>query len=657
MKSFNLIFDDFSSIDNFIQDNNIPNTDKVLIQIFSGICDSILLKNIIKKVYEILPNATIVGATTDGEIIGSSVTTKNIIISFSVFETTKLVSYSSEFNESEDSYELGANIVAHINQPNLKVVITFANGLGINGEEFLNGICSVEHDFVVAGGMAGDNGRFQNTFVFLNDSFFEKGGVAVGLVGDELNVANTYSLNWEPLGRWMEVTKSVKNRVYEIEGVKAFDVYAKYLGADIAQSLPKTGAEFPLIIKNDYLPIARAVLIKHDDGSLSFAGNINTGDYVRFAYGNVEMILHSIEENANFLANHFVESIFIYSCMARRRLFGVKASVEIEPLNKIAPVCGFYTYGEFFSKSRSPQLLNETMTILALSEGNGKATAVDVGFDWNVNYEVNSNILAIKALTHLVATSTAEIEDLYAQSRKKDEIMFNQSRLAAMGEMIGNIAHQWRQPLSALTMIVQHIQLAHELGMLDNESLNKNVEDAMRIAQYMSTTIDDFRNFFQPNANKEHFSINIVLSKVADFIKSMLANHKIQLQMPTDNCPDCTIDGYESMMFQAIVAIINNSKDAFVSRKVENRMLILDVYYDNENMHLLIEDNAGGIDISIINKIFDPYFTTKHQSQGTGLGLYITQTIMKQHMKGDVLVRLNEIGGTTFEIVVPYFKK
>lgn len=650
MKSFNCIFDDIPALLKFIEVNKIINSNKVLVQIFSGVCDEDLLLKIVKSIKLKLQDCTIIGSTTDGEIINSEVTTGKIIISFTVFVETNISCLAYELKNSEDSFEAGKAIISAFIGVNPKVIISFANAIAINGEEYVNGIFSVSHSAVLSGGLAGDNGVFEKNLVFLDDKFITSGAVAVSLSGEKLNVANNYNLNWQPLGTWLKVTKSIKNRVYEIDGISATEIYGKYLGKDVAKSLPKTGIEFPLIIKNDYITISRAVLSKHEDGSLTFAGNINEGDFVRFAYGNVEMILNNIDQNIKFFSKYFVESIFVYSCMARRRLFGSKAFIEIAPLSNIANVCGFYTYGEFYSSHDSAQLLNETMTILALSEGEGKNATLDNVFDFDC--EANSNILAIKALTHLVSVCTSEIETLYEQNKRKDELMFNQSRLASMGEMIGNIAHQWRQPLSALTMIIQHVQLVYELGTLDGEFLKNQVDEAMRIAGYMSSTIDDFRNFFKPNTQKTDFYIQDVLHKVENFAKSMLSAQYIKLNLP-DSVHNCKICSYESMFFQVIVTLINNSKDAFITNNIQNRFINIDIDCSGDNILMKIADNAGGIDKSILNKIFEPYFTTKHQSVGTGLGLYITKTIIEQHMKGEINPLDNDMGGTTFYIKIP----
>lgn len=174
-----------------------------------------------------------------------------------------------------------------------------------------------------------------------------------------------------PLGRKLKVTKAIKNRIYEIEGMSAVDTYAKYFGYELANRLPQIGIEFPLIFEKDGVSVGRAVLFKHNDGSLTFAGNIPEGTEVRFGVGNIERIL----QNSNYHISQMMEdlkyeseAVFIYSCMARRRFMNENIIDELEILSNLGSVSGFFTYGEFFHGRDHNQLLNETMTLLALSE-------------------------------------------------------------------------------------------------------------------------------------------------------------------------------------------------------------------------------------------------------------------------------------------------
>ncbi|MBL1244159.1 MAG: FIST C-terminal domain-containing protein [Sulfurimonas sp.] len=231
----------------------------------------------------------------------------------------------------------------------------------------MNGVKELTRDIPVSGGMAGDGAKFENTYVFTNEGLLTKGAVGVSINSDTLHVSTFYSFNWQEIGKELEVTKLTENRVYELDGISAVDVYARYLGQEIADSLPAAGIEFPLIITRNGMKIARAVVVKESDGSLIFAGNLNVGDRVRFGYGQSGLILSESVKTKNIFSKEGVESIFIYSCMARRRFLQESISTELTPFANIAPTTGFFTYGEFF-KAENCELLNQTMTVLAMSE-------------------------------------------------------------------------------------------------------------------------------------------------------------------------------------------------------------------------------------------------------------------------------------------------
>ena len=164
-----------------------------------------------------------------------------------------------------------------------------------------------------------------------------------------------------------------KNRVYKISGLTPLEFYEKYLGSYVAKALPATGIEFPLIIERNNIPVARAVVAKHEDGSLSFAGNLEKGDIVKFGFGNIELIMNNpIKSLFKNYPIEDIESIFIYSCMARRRYMPNMVDIEIKPFSQIAPTSGFFTYGEFYHTEGHNQLLNQSLTLVALTENPSK---------------------------------------------------------------------------------------------------------------------------------------------------------------------------------------------------------------------------------------------------------------------------------------------
>ena len=222
------------------------------------------------------------------------------------------------------------------------------------------------------------------------------------------------------------------------------------------------------------------------------------------------------------------------------------------------------------------------------------------------------------------------------QSEEKNNILAQQSKLAAMGEMIGNIAHQWRQPLSLITTAASGIKLNYEIGLLDEEKLDDYTNKIINSAYYLSDTIDDFKDFFKPNKEKKYFKILNAFERTFTLLNSQFTNNNISF---IKNIEDVEIYGFENELIQVLINILNNAKDELINKKDQKLFIFIDVFFKDDNVCICIKDNAGGIEDSVLNRIFEPYFTTKHQSQGTGIGLYMSEEIVVKHMKGKLSVQ------------------
>ncbi|RXK03547.1 ATP-binding protein [Halarcobacter bivalviorum] len=243
--------------------------------------------------------------------------------------------------------------------------------------------------------------------------------------------------------------------------------------------------------------------------------------------------------------------------------------------------------------------------------------------------------------------------------KQKDKLLFQQSKMASMGEMIGNIAHQWRQPLNTISTCASGIKFEKEFGILDDKRVFDTMDIIVENTQFLSKTIDDFRNFFKSNKQAESFEIKAIIQKGLKLLNASLRSHEIEVR---ENYleEELLYEGLSNEFIQVIVNIINNSKDAFISNNIEKRVIQIDEKIEFNNYILEIKDNAGGIPLDIIDKIFDPYFTTKHKSQGTGIGLYMSHQIIVDHMNGNIRVKNSNLlvenrsyKGACFRIELP----
>ncbi len=218
--------------------------------------------------------------------------------------------------------------------------------------------------------------------------------------------------------------------------------------------------------------------------------------------------------------------------------------------------------------------------------------------------------------------------------KKKDKLLYEQSKMASMGEMIGNIAHQWRQPLSIISTAATGMKVQKQFGNLTDEHFNKSCDTIDSNAQYLSKTIDDFRDFIKGTREKEIFKFDDVLEKLLHLINPSLVSHHIEFIEDVEK--NITINGYLNELVQCLINIFNNAKDAVKEKNEKDRFIFLEAKVIDKTLHIIVKDSGGGIDSSIIEKIFDPYFTTKHASIGTGLGLHMTYNLIVDGMEGTI---------------------
>ena len=234
-----------------------------------------------------------------------------------------------------------------------------------------------------------------------------------------------------------------------------------------------------------------------------------------------------------------------------------------------------------------------------------------------------------------------EIEKYINENTQQQHLLFQQSKMAAMGEMLGNIAHQWRQPLSVITTASTGMKLQKDLDVLDDEAFNQSVTNITDSALYLSKTIDDFRNFFKTDKVESTFDITHTFEKVFKLTDGQFSHNDIIFIKNIEEIKLCAL---ENELIQALINILNNSKDALIElEKPTPRVIFIDVYKQNKKAIIKVKDNAGGIPKDIIDKVCEPYFTTKHQSQGTGIGLYMTSQIIKKNMNGTFKIENVEV--------------
>ncbi|UTJ07094.1 HAMP domain-containing sensor histidine kinase [Arcobacter roscoffensis] len=258
-----------------------------------------------------------------------------------------------------------------------------------------------------------------------------------------------------------------------------------------------------------------------------------------------------------------------------------------------------------------------------------------------------------KELRALNDTLEDRVKEEISKQKEQEQILIQQSKLAAMGEMIGNIAHQWRQPLNALGLVMQNIQFSYQMDELDDEFMQRSIDKVNTLTKSMSKTIDDFRNFFKPTKEKLQFNLKDLVLKSSSLVESAFSHHEINIMHK--DFVDIDVYGFDNEFSQTILNVLNNAKDAIVENKISDGIVSITLDQDEKFGRVIIHDNAGGVPEDIIEKIFNPYFTTKEEGKGTGIGLYMSKIIVEQNMDGKLEVK-NEDDGATFTISIPLFK-
>ncbi|GAA0845161.1 hypothetical protein GCM10009113_17890 [Marinobacter szutsaonensis] len=402
MKMHNHLYQDQESLLRFVSDHDLAYR-AGLVQVFAGDQDEAGVRMLLSILNDLLPDFRIVGASTCGEIFDGSQSEGRILLSFSCFEATTVeTGYTPDV-----SYASGQAWGWRYRDSDARLAIIFGNGLRDNPEDFIRGFNAAAPGLCVAGGNAGDNNRFERTFVIEADRLYDEGVVLAVLGSEVLEVHSDCVLEWTPIGVPLEVTRAKGNVLYELNNRPVVEVYQYYLGEDVVQDIPRSLMEFPLLRTQGNLLVARSPVGTADDGGLIFAGKLECGERVRFGVADVETITDGARNTVNRLAEQFpIEGVYTYSCTARRSFLASIISAEIATIGSLGPNAGFFTYGEYFHSGADCSLLNITTTLVTLSEKrkvskrSGKDLAASI-----------PRVSTLRSLTYLANATARDLAD------------------------------------------------------------------------------------------------------------------------------------------------------------------------------------------------------------------------------------------------------
>jgi len=658
MRTYNGFFESSEALRKEIVKSGFDANQKLFVQLFLNVYTRESVCEIRDDILEILPNALILGTTADGVLVDTKVSEKSHVLSITAFENTVCKTYLQEMDEGMSSATLGEALAKNSLSGTTKVAILFSEGLHVNGEEFLEAYASSHPNVHLAGGMAADGARFQETWVFTQSAITNRGAVCATLESEVLEYHSLYNNNWTKIGLPLKITKAIKNRVYTINNKPAAQMYRHYLGDEVYSNLPATAIEFPLIFEHDGIDISRAAIGRLEDDSLLFSGNVTQGIDVHLGFGNAALVADSARQVQEEFQKYSIESIFVYSCMGRRRFLQGLIATELAPLSMVAQTSGFFTYGEFF-KGENVELLNQTMTVLALSESH-QTRSVNVESDESI-LAPSSVVKTQNALIHLVQVSSSEIQNLNEQlekniSQKTQELEATVEELRratkSKSEFLANMSHEIRTPLNAI------------LGFL--ELLRKDENDPKRLKKFdiikhssytLLGIINDILDISKLESGKYSiekysFDVGVLLDELVLLFDSKAKEKNITLTL-NKVFTHCSLKSDEGRVRQIISNLLSNA----IKFTPEGGRVEISADYNEATsfFEVSVKDSGCGIAKENLEKIFEPFsqedasITRKYG--GTGLGLAISNRFA-QLLDGSLAVQSRVNEGSTFTLTL-----
>jgi PAS domain S-box-containing protein len=374
-----------------------------LIQLFSAVTDKKKIQKILNQLAKDFPECKVVGTTTAGEISHAKMYDNETIISLSLFKKIKIKIYKTENIDTSSGMKLSAKLCTK----NTKALIVLSEGLkGSDYEGFIKGIKKEHPKVIIAGGLAGDNFKLKETFIFIGTKIYTKGALGVSFSGNKLFANNAYNLNWNPIGKEFRVTSVEGNILKEIDNQNAIEIFKKYLGSEIFENSFAALLDFQLLYKEGNTVISRTPMTVENE-AIVLAAPIKKGQIFQFGFSNASSIVAGADKISAHLAKNPAEAIYIYSCIARKNLLGKALESEFKPFESIAPTAGFFTYGEFYSTDKNNALLNCTTTVLILSEDKKKSKKSN----YAPSNQNNLDNVTFTALTHFIKQTARELKE------------------------------------------------------------------------------------------------------------------------------------------------------------------------------------------------------------------------------------------------------
>lgn len=423
MKNFSYVVKDVTELRQYLKSSeirtNVLNSKEVLVQAFSSETDIEKIKSITKVITEVIPNAIVVGSTSVGEIKDGMLHIGTTVLSISFFDDTITKPIAASCSQG-DEYRAGQNLIHSISDLGADVagVLVLATPLSVDIAELFKGMSGKKFEFPIFGGGAGVYDTNEKSLIFCGNEFFNQGIIATVFLGRELHIYTKTFLGWKSLSKEMTITEIDGMILKKVDNVCAFDMYNRYLDIQNDDRFFDNVLEFPLIVERNGETIARVPFFVDENGYIKFLADLELGEKFHIGYGDPDTIVQKSIAIQKELYGFEPDAIFLYACICRRFLMQNDVNLETQTFDYIAPTAGFYTYGEFFSRSNKIHLLNSTMVVVGMREGNqGKVSCkrIRTEADEYFNSEStdpfsNKHNRIVSKLLHFISVVSSELE-------------------------------------------------------------------------------------------------------------------------------------------------------------------------------------------------------------------------------------------------------
>ena len=509
---------------------------------------------------------------------------------------------------------------------------------------------SVGADVLLAGGRAADAGTLGQTYVFDHCTIADRGTVAVALNSDTLSVLTDYTLNWRPVGRSFTVTRAENDRLYEIDGVTIRQLYQRSFGPELAEGVPHTTLEFPLIKTSNKngSHVCRGILGVFDDESGQLAGNLYDGDSVQLSYGDIGTILDRSADTVRSLEKRGIEGLFVYSCAGRLSFLQDEVTAELAPMSRVAPSAGFFTYGEYFGTSGKNEFMNQTMTLLALSESgiadiDGASRSAEVLED-EANFIEGKHAVLLRALSTMSDAMTAE---------EKEARLLAEDANQAKSAFLASMSHEIRTPMNAI------LGFSEILSGSIHDGQQREFLDAIRTSgKSLLGLINDILDLSKVESGKLELQFapcdTAGVSQEMTQIFGQKGEEKgIGFVVEIDEHFPAGVVIDELRLRQILINLLGNAIKFTEKGQVALRVTSAASGDDAVDLVFDVVDTGIGVPADQIDTIFNAFEQTKGQSAakfgGTGLGLAISKRL-SQMMGGDIILTSDVGKGSTFSV-------